>query len=70
MANPRSTASIAGHPIHPMLVPFRLPSSSPHSSATSSIGKPPTKDGRPAQHSKHSHKNEGADLLSRRLSIA
>ncbi len=22
MANPRSTASIAGHPIHPMLIPF------------------------------------------------
>ena len=22
MDNPRSTASIAGHPIHPMLVPF------------------------------------------------
>jgi uncharacterized membrane protein len=24
MANPRSTASIAGHPIHPMLVPFPI----------------------------------------------
>ncbi|MGY2901404.1 putative membrane protein [Bradyrhizobium sp. URHC0002] len=22
MTNPRSTASIAGHPIHPMLIPF------------------------------------------------
>src|SRR5262249_4670681 len=24
MANPRSTASIAGHPIHPMLIPFPI----------------------------------------------
>jgi uncharacterized membrane protein len=24
MDNPRSTASIAGHPIHPMLVPFPI----------------------------------------------
>ena len=24
MANPRSTASIAGHPIHPMLIPFTI----------------------------------------------
>ena len=26
MANPRSTASIAGHPIHPMLIPFPIAS--------------------------------------------
>ena len=24
MPNPRSTASIAGHPIHPMLIPFPI----------------------------------------------
>lgn len=24
MANPRSTAIIAGHPIHPMLIPFPI----------------------------------------------
>jgi len=24
MTNPRSTASIAGHPIHPMLIPFPI----------------------------------------------
>jgi uncharacterized membrane protein len=24
MANPKSTASIAGHPIHPMLIPFPI----------------------------------------------
>jgi uncharacterized membrane protein len=24
MANPRSTASIAGHPVHPMLIPFPI----------------------------------------------
>jgi uncharacterized membrane protein len=24
MANPRSTASVAGHPIHPMLIPFPI----------------------------------------------
>ena len=24
MANPKSTAQIAGHPIHPMLVPFPI----------------------------------------------
>lgn len=24
MANPKSTASIAGHPLHPMLVPFPI----------------------------------------------
>jgi len=24
MANPRSTAQIAGHPIHPMLIPFPI----------------------------------------------
>jgi uncharacterized membrane protein len=24
MSNPKSTASIAGHPIHPMLIPFPI----------------------------------------------
>src|SRR4029078_8281043 len=24
MSNPRSTASVAGHPIHPMLIPFPI----------------------------------------------
>jgi uncharacterized membrane protein len=24
MANPKSTAQIAGHPIHPMLIPFPI----------------------------------------------
>ena len=47
MDNPRSTASIAGHPIHPMLVPFPLRSLLVRSSPILFSGGPAWRSGPP-----------------------